>query len=234
MSEAANGAVTVRVRISAAIDNEYANRAPDFLPLDKLDIGVCELTLAEAREVLADAEFNADIKGGPEEMPGGTRRAYAALVKQLCKAIAAAEVKASSKEKPTVTQVRAAGPDHQVVTVVGGRGTYRRQPCSDCPWRVDAVDEFPAEAFRHSAGVAYDMSQHTFACHQSGQKRPAVCAGFLLRGGAHNLAVRLGYRSGRFGDDVTDGGVELHESYRAMAIANGVDPSDPVLAPCRD
>jgi hypothetical protein len=143
----------------------------------------------------------------------------------------------SSKSKPTETsiiEVRPAGPDHQVVTIQGAQGTYRRQPCSDCPWRVDAAGEFPAEAFRHSAGTAYDMSTHVFSCHQSGQKRPAVCAGFLLRGGNHNLSVRIGYISGRFADDVTDGGVELHSSYRVMAIANGVNPDDPVLAPCRD
>lgn len=136
--------------------------------------------------------------------------------------------------KPKVVQVRRAGPDHQVVTVNGGPGTYRRSPCSDCPWRLDAVGEFPAEAFKHSAPTAYDMSQQTFACHQSGKKRPAVCAGFLLRGGDHNLAVRLGYLRGRFGDDVAAGGIELHANYRAMAVANGVDPKDPVLAPCRD
>ena len=29
-------------------------------------------------------------------------------------------------------------------------------------------------------------------------------------------------------------GLELFESYREMAIANGVDPDDPVLADCRD
>ena len=34
--------------------------------------------------------------------------------------------------------------------------------------------------------------------------------------------------------EVDDGGHELHESYRAMAIANGVSPDDPVLAQCRD
>jgi hypothetical protein len=34
--------------------------------------------------------------------------------------------------------------------------------------------------------------------------------------------------------DVEDGGHELHESYRAMAIANGVAADDPVLAACRD
>jgi len=139
-----------------------------------------------------------------------------------------------TRRKPVVTKVRPAGDNHQVVTVEGGRSGYRRKPCSDCPWRVDATGEFPAEAFKHSAGTAYDMATHTFACHQSGQKKPAICAGFLLRGADHNLMVRIGYARGRFDDDLSDGGVELHENYRAMAIANGVDPDDPVLAPCRD
>ncbi|MDL5034348.1 DUF6283 family protein [Pelomonas sp. APW6] len=117
---------------------------------------------------------------------------------------------------------------------MGGPGTYRRRPCGDCPWRKDAVGEFPAEAFRHSAATAYDMSDRTFACHQSGQAKPAICAGFLLRGSAHNLAVRLGYMQGRFNGGVSDGGCDLHENYRAMAVANGVDPDDPVLTLCRD
>jgi hypothetical protein len=65
-------------------------------------------------------------------------------------------------------------------------------------WRVDANGEFPAEAFRHSASTAYDMAQHTFACHESGSKKPATSAGFLLRGADHNLAVRLGFMTGRF------------------------------------
>jgi len=136
--------------------------------------------------------------------------------------------------RPTITQVRSAGADHQVVTVVGGRGTYRRKPCSDCPWRKDAVGVFPAEAFRHSANTAYDMSDHTFACHQTGKEKPSVCAGFLLRGADHNLTIRLGYMQGRFKGDVSDEGHDLHDNYRAMAVANGVDPSDQTLARCRD
>lgn len=136
--------------------------------------------------------------------------------------------------EPAITQTRPAGPNHQVVTVVGGRGTYRRKPCSDCPWRKDAVGEFPAEAFRHSANTSYDMDVHTFACHQAGAAKPAICAGFLLRGAEHNLTIRLGYMRGRFKSDFSDGGVDLHENYRAMAVANGVDPNDTVLALCRD
>jgi hypothetical protein len=135
--------------------------------------------------------------------------------------------------KARVVAVRPASDKDQVVTVEGGRATYRRKPCSDCPWRVSAVGEFSAESFRHSASTAYDMAQSTFACHQSGVKSPSLCAGFLLRGADHNMMVRLMRIQGRLKNDVTDGGVALHDSYRDMAIANGVDPDDPVLKPCR-
>ena len=136
-------------------------------------------------------------------------------------------------DKPAVLQIRPAGNEHQVVTVSGGSGAYRRKPCADCPWRKDATGKFPPEAFRHSANTAYDMSDHIFGCHRSGTGKPATCAGFLLRGANHNLAVRLGYMSGRFKSDVSDGGHDLHEGYREMAEANGVDPSAPELVPCR-
>lgn len=133
-----------------------------------------------------------------------------------------------------ITAIRPAGADHQVVTVEGGQGTYRRKPCKRCPWRVDAVGEFPAEAFRHSANTANDMSTHEFACHDTGLKKPATCAGFLLRGADHNLSVRLKRMQGRIKGDVVDGGHELHANYRAMAIANGVAPGDESLRLCRD
>ena len=138
--------------------------------------------------------------------------------------------------KPTrVTNTRQAGPDHQVVTVEGGRsGVYRREPCPKCPWRCDAVGEFPAEAFKHSASTAYDMALNTFACHSSGVEKPAVCAGFLLRNSANNLGVRLMQSRGDLDlDQVSDGGHELFASYREMAQANGVHPQAPVLAACR-
>lgn len=138
------------------------------------------------------------------------------------------------KVTPRITQIRPADANNQVVTVEGGRGSYRRQPCGGCPWRVDATGEFPAEAFRHSASTAYDMAQNTFGCHEAGSKKPATCAGFLLRGADHKLAVRLGFMSGRFKGDVIDGGHELHDNYRAMAIANGVSADDAALAACRD
>ena len=135
-----------------------------------------------------------------------------------------------------VEETRPAGPDHQVVTFIAkarAARVYRTQPCADCPWRKDATGVFPAEAFRHAARTAYDMAVHSFSCHEAGAVRPALCAGFLLRGANHNLSVRLAQIKGQSFADVHDGGRELHDSYRAMATANGVDPGDPILAPCR-
>lgn len=138
-----------------------------------------------------------------------------------------------------ILDVRPAGEDHQVVTVgsdkSGKKGhLYRRKPCAKCPWRVDAVGEFPAEAFKHSASTAYNMSDRTFGCHDSGTSKPATCAGFLLRGADHNLRIRMAYIKGEIQNDLDDAGMELFANYREMAVANGVDPDDPVLTDCRD
>jgi hypothetical protein len=133
-----------------------------------------------------------------------------------------------------VLRVRSADEANQVVTVTGGRGIYRRSPCSGCPWRVDQAGSFPAEAFRHSAETAYDMSVHMFACHEAGRDDPMTCAGFLLRGADHNMAVRTRSAAGAIDlDAVHDGGHELHDGYTAMAVANGCDPDEDVLRRCR-
>lgn len=138
-------------------------------------------------------------------------------------------------KKTKVINVRPAGKNHQVITISGGKGTsYRRKPCATCPWRKDAVGEFPAEAFRHSADTAYDQAINIFSCHSSGKKKPAICAGFLLSGSVHNIGVRVKLATGIVDmHEVSDGGVEVFESYRAMAEANGVAPDDPVLERCR-
>lgn len=129
-------------------------------------------------------------------------------------------------------RVQPAGDEHRVVTVTGGGGVYRRRPCGGavsthdrpgCPWRVDAVGRFPAEAFEHSAETAHDMAGHMFACHESGAEHPATCAGFLLRGADHNMAVRMSIATGRIAmEQVDDGGHELHPGYVSMAEENGV------------
>lgn len=133
-----------------------------------------------------------------------------------------------------VLEVRPAGPDHQVVSVAATGASYRSAPCGGCPWRCDQVGSFPAEAFVHSANTANDMSTHRFSCHESGADKPATCAGFLLRGADHNLAVRLDQMRGERYERLSDGGHRLYENYRAMAVANGVDPKHPALQHCRD
>lgn len=141
-----------------------------------------------------------------------------------------------SKRAVKIVKETPADHNHQVVTLMtSGADTmvHRKQPCPNCPWRKDAVGEFPSEAFRISAHTAYNMAQETFACHSAGKKRPATCAGFLLRGADHNLSVRMAYVTGRLSDDFHDGGHELFDGYREMAIANGVEQDDPIIAPCR-
>lgn len=138
-------------------------------------------------------------------------------------------------KRTRILNIRPAGDDHQVVTVAsdGGDVRYCKKPCEVCPWRIDATGVFPASAFKHSAPTTYDMASNTFACHTAGADRPAVCAGFLLRGADHNLTVRLHRMRGKIKDDVCDAGHVLFANYREMAVANGVDPEDVVLDGCR-
>lgn len=141
--------------------------------------------------------------------------------------------KDSRKARPV--DMRMAGPDHAVTTVVSGDGTYRREVCPECPWRKDApLGAFPAEAYRLSAPTAYDMADRTFACHMAGTERTQVCAGFLMAQGGHNLNVRIACMGGRIDLSAVRRTVPIHRSYRAMAVANGVAPDDPALARCRD
>lgn len=137
--------------------------------------------------------------------------------------------------RPVVTEIRPADEHNQVLTVVGGDAAYRRRPCDGCPWRKSQTGGFPAEAFRHSANTAEDMSRHTFGCHEAGIARPKVCAGFLLRGAEHNVSVRMKAMSGAIDFDslVEPDDDDLHEGYISMAVANGVPREDPALERCR-
>ena len=117
---------------------------------------------------------------------------------------------------------------------ITGDDLHMRRPCDECPWRKDAVRQFPAERFRVLAPTAYELAETMFACHKTPDDRPRACAGFLLNGAAHNLSVRLSVMRGDIDlGDVSDGGHELHASYVDMAVANGVRRSDPALRRCR-
>lgn len=135
------------------------------------------------------------------------------------------------KSKSRITATKMAGRNHAVHTVEGGSGAFCVEPCTECPWRKSNTGSFPAEAFKHSANTAEDMSTHTFACHMAGAETPKVCAGFLLNGAADNLSVRMHRARGRM-LGVRTGGAKLHKSYRAMAIANGVPKTSPAIARC--
>ncbi|MET8997201.1 DUF6283 family protein [Amycolatopsis sp. NPDC004169] len=119
-----------------------------------------------------------------------------------------------------------------VITAAAPAGAYQASPCARCPWLRDSpVGAFPPEVFRHSARTTYDLATHKFGCHASTPEQPKTYAGFLLRGAAHNLSVRV------HGPDVTTAvscDRALYDNYREMAIANGVHPDDPSIASCRD
>lgn len=129
-----------------------------------------------------------------------------------------------------ITKITPVDDNHQVVSTRCTDGGYMKRPCRDCPWKKSSVGVFPAEAFRVSAHTSYDMAPETFACHSAGIQRPKVCAGFLMMGSAHNLGARLQLMRGDIDlSQVSDGGHDLFEHYKAMAIANGVAPDDPCL-----
>jgi DNA-directed RNA polymerase subunit RPC12/RpoP len=128
-----------------------------------------------------------------------------------------------------VTAVHRADDRHRVLQI-DGVGAHRKAPCNGCPWRLDQTGKFPAEAFRLSADTCYDASFRLFGCHESGPQKPATCAGFLIANSVHNLTARM---RGVAGGTGCASPVPLYPSYRAMAIANGVDPQDPAIAPCR-
>lgn len=134
-----------------------------------------------------------------------------------------------------ILDVRVADEKNRVLTVEHGGCNYQRTPCAECPWRKDApVGAFPAEAYRISAPTSYDCADRTFGCHMAGAEVGKICAGFLLRGATHNLAIRLAIATGKIHPDEIAEGTELYESYRAMAMANGVSGDDPILALSRE
>jgi len=123
------------------------------------------------------------------------------------------------KRKVTIGATQVCSREFGVTSITssgGNEACARHQPCPECPWRKDApVGRFPAQAYRVSAPTAYDAAMRTFGCHMSGAKKPATCAGFLLRHGLHNLGVRLQLHGERIDlNKINDGGVALYANYR--------------------
>ena len=134
----------------------------------------------------------------------------------------------SKQVSKEIIDYRLADENHAVVTVVG-EGSYRKTPCLECPWRKENAGSFPAEAFRLSASTSTDIARHTFACHMAGATSPKTCAGFIMSASAQdNFAMRIAWAKGEMRDCVPDG-ADLFETYRQMAVANGVGPREKVL-----
>lgn len=108
---------------------------------------------------------------------------------------------------------------------------YAKKPCDECPWRCDVpTRHFPPERFIALAHTAYDLTTMFFACHKSTEESVFVCAGYMIQQSAHNMTLRM---SGQNFRDVTSQH-KLFETYRDMAVANGVPEDHPSLDYCRD
>ena len=102
-------------------------------------------------------------------------------------------------------------------------------------WLKRAKKTTKAKKPKGDASDPEDLNlRFTRRSHASGTVKPAICAGFLLRGAAHNMSVRLMLIRGELNlAAVSDGGHALHADYRAMAVANGVRAGDAALRRCR-
>jgi hypothetical protein len=108
---------------------------------------------------------------------------------------------------------------------------YAKIPCAECPWRTDIpIGKFPPERYVALSPTAYDLSVTVFACHMSKEGADFACAGFLLQSSVHNLSCRM--TRTKF-DDVRSP-YPLFDTYRELAVANGVNEDHPALQHCRD
>lgn len=108
---------------------------------------------------------------------------------------------------------------------------HAKMPCVECPWRTDVpVGKFPPERYVALAPTAYDMGGTVFACHMSKDGGEFACAGFILQSSAHNFRCRMA----RLPFDDVRSPYPLFNTYRELAIANGVDENHYALRNCRD
>jgi hypothetical protein len=92
----------------------------------------------------------------------------------------------------------------------------------------------PSGSLPHFGSDLLRWRAHNFCVPHERDRAACHLCGFLLRNSDHNVAVRLHAYTGAVDlEEVTEGDADLYENYREMAIANGVDPDDPVLQQCR-
>lgn len=100
---------------------------------------------------------------------------------------------------------------------------YHKKPCSNCPWRRDVPPgKFPPERFAQLANTVEQGFMPYFACHNSKEVNPVVCAGYLLGEGTNNFTVRVAVIQGRLDLSEISSDVPMFDKYSEMAAANGV------------
>lgn len=102
-------------------------------------------------------------------------------------------------------------------------------PCENCPWRKDAstdtIPGFSPSMMKELLVQCSDDGMAIMACHKSTCDNNIICAGFALIVGYESIGLRIASRTRNFDPkDYSADGVELHDSFEEMMLANGVQP----------
>lgn len=103
--------------------------------------------------------------------------------------------------------------------------TKLRQPCANCPWRVDAPREhWDPTHFESIWKNCQDDGAHTMGCHKSTPERTVPCQGWIRVMGFESIGVRLLVMTNRVSlAEVDDrSGPRLFASFTAMLRANKI------------
>lgn len=116
-------------------------------------------------------------------------------------------------------------------------------PCTECPWRVDNVDNprarFPASRWRilrrtcvGVVGGSIPPQNPVFGCHKGDPRTGTdlACAGGLAVVGGSHIRVRLAVAMGQLPRSALrpgQGWPQLYPDYEAMARAQELQPGDP-------
>lgn len=110
---------------------------------------------------------------------------------------------------PRVKQVQAARKD-------------QRNPCKDCPWRIDApAGHWHKDEFVNIARTCRGDGLRRMGCHNSSPDNPIICMGWVRVEGFDSIGVRLACISGELNpaDVNTTTGPDLFNSIQDMIDA---------------
>lgn len=106
-----------------------------------------------------------------------------------------------------------------------------KRPCSECPWKLDAVPgRFTEERWRSLQETAHhprrgsaEMHAPIFACHRTGEGRDRACAGWLAQEGAGHVGIRIATYSGRLSIEALSPGKDWPPLHATLAEAAAHD-----------